>query len=119
MNYVIEGPPLSVNNSKAAVPVRGKLRMITTRKAREWKAAATWGLKSQKGTRPTINGPCTVAMFVYLKTSAGDADNYIKAALDALQDAGIIGNDRQVRQVSATKAKDAKRPRVEINIETL
>ena len=118
MNYVIEGPPLSINHAKAAVPVKGKLRMITTARARAWKLAATWSLKAQRGTTPTITGPCDVSMVVYLKTAAGDVDNYIKASLDALQDAGILANDRQVQFVFATKDKDAKRPRVEITIAT-
>lgn len=118
MTYVIEGPPLSINHAKAAVTVRGKLRMITTARARAWKLAATWTLKAQKGTTPTITGPCDVSIEVYLKTTAGDADNYAKATLDALQDAGIIANDRQVQRMSIGKQKDAARPRTEITIAT-
>jgi len=119
MNYVIEGPPLSVNNSKAAVPVKGKLRMVTTKRAKAWKLAACWSLKAQRGTRPTITGPCALSITSYLPTTAGDVDNYAKATLDALQEAGIIANDRQVQRMCIAKEKDAKRPRVEITIETL
>ena len=116
MTYTIEGPPLSINHARAAVPVKGKLRMITTKRARVWKMAAAWSLKAQKGTTPTITGPCTVSIEVFLKTHAGDADNYAKATLDALQDAGIIANDRQVQRMTIGKQKDALRPRTEITV---
>ena len=33
----------------------------------------------------------------------GDIDNYIKLALDGIQRAGLIANDRQVMQVDAVK----------------
>jgi Holliday junction resolvase RusA-like endonuclease len=116
MNYVIEGKPLSVNNTKAAVNVRGKLRMITTAKARTWKTAAAWSLRAQRGTIPTITGPCTLTIRVFLPTAAGDVDNYLKAILDALQDAKVFANDRQVQGIQATKEKDKDRPRVEIEV---
>ena len=37
------------------------------------------------------------------KSSKGDIDNYLKAALDALTDAGMWNDDSQVVQVSAAK----------------
>jgi len=117
MKYVIEGKPLSVNNAKAAVNVRGKLRMISTSKARKWKDTAVWSLKAQNGTTPRIEGPCSLSISVFLPTAAGDVDNYVKSAMDALQSAGIILNDRQVQRISVTKAQDKYRPRVEITVE--
>lgn len=119
MNYVIEGKPLSVNHAKKPVRIRGLLMMVNTKEAKAWKLAACWSLKAQRGTRPTITGPCALSIASYLSTTNGDVDNYAKATLDALQEAGIIANDRQVQRMCISKAKDAKRPRVEINIETL
>ena len=98
------------------VNVRGKLRMITTAKARTWKKAAAWSLRAQRGTIPTITGPCTLTIRVFLPTASGDVDNYLKAVLDALQDAKVFANDRQVQGIQATKAKDKDRPRVEIEV---
>ena len=119
MNYVIEGKPLSVNAAKRAARIGSYVRMVHTREAKAWKLAACWSLKAQRGTRPTITGPCALSITSYLPTTAGDVDNYAKATLDALQEAGIIANDRQVQRMCISKEKDAQRPRVEITIETL
>ncbi len=116
--YTILGKPMSINAARAAVAVKGKLRLITTAKARAWKEKAIWELKSQRGTVPTITGPCQATITVYLPTKAGDADNYVKLVLDAVQDAGIILNDRQVNSLTVTKEVDKSNPRVEITIAT-
>ena len=49
MNYTIPGKPLSVNNAKASVVIKGRARLITTKKARAWKHAAMMNLFAQKG----------------------------------------------------------------------
>lgn len=49
------------------------------------------------------------------KSSKGDIDNYLKAALDALTDAGMWSDDSQVVQVSAAKMYGAT-PYMEISI---
>ena len=49
------------------------------------------------------------------KSSKGDIDNYLKAALDALTDAGMWNDDSQVVQVSAAKMFGAT-PYMEISI---
>jgi len=116
--YTILGRPISVNAARAAVKVRGKLRLITTAKARKWKEVATWELKSQRLNAPTITGPCEARIVLYLPTRAGDADNYVKLVLDAVQSAGIIENDRQVMSLTVSKEVDKMNPRVEITIAT-
>lgn len=116
MNYTIPGKPLSVNNAKASVVIKGRARLITTKKARAWKHAAMMNLFAQKGSSRTIHERCEVSIIFYLPTAAGDVDNYVKNTLDALQDSGIIANDRQVQRVEASKGKDRDNPRTEIEI---
>ncbi len=118
MIYTIEGRPISINSARAAVKVKGVPRLITTKKARDWKTKAAWSLIAQRGTTPCICGPCEVSLTIYLPTRAGDADNYVKMVLDALQTAAIIANDRQVQQLTVRKEVDKARPRVEISIAT-
>jgi Holliday junction resolvase RusA-like endonuclease len=118
MIYTIEGRPISINSARAAVKVKGVPRLITTKKARAWKTKAAWSLIAQRGTTPCICGPCEVSLTIYLPTRAGDADNYVKMVLDALQTAAIIANDRQVQQLTVRKEVDKARPRVEISIAT-
>jgi len=117
-NYTIQGKPISINAARAAVKVKGKLRLITTSVARKWKNAAIWELKAQRGTTPTITGPCQVTITLYMPTRAGDADNYVKLVLDAIQSAKIIANDKQVDTLTVSKQVDKDRPRVELSIAT-
>ena len=114
--YTIHGKPLSVNNAKASVVINGRPRQITTAKARAWKHSAKMDLFAQRGCTRTIFGPCDLSIRFFLPTAAGDVDNYVKNTLDALQDAGIIANDRQVQRIEATKDKDRDHPRTEITI---
>jgi Holliday junction resolvase RusA-like endonuclease len=48
-----------------------------------------------------------------------DLDNQINTIMDALQNSGIILNDRQIKEIQAKKYKDNKNPRVEIELEIL
>lgn len=116
MNYVIEGKPLSVNHTRKPAKIKGALRMVTTKEAKAWKLAACWSLKSQRGTTPTIKGPCVISITAFLPINLGDVDNYAKATLDALQEAGIIDNDRQVQRMCISKEVDRSRPRTEITV---
>lgn len=78
MNYVIEGKPLSVNHTRKPAKIKGALRMVTTKEAKAWKLAACWSLKSQRGTTPTIKGPCVISITAFLPINLGDVDNYAK-----------------------------------------
>lgn len=116
--YTIEGKPMSINNAKRPLPVKGKLRLVTTGSARKWKDSAKVQLMAQHMPAPAIEIPCEVCIDLYLPTLAGDADNYVKLTLDALQDARVIANDRQVQRLTVSKQKDKENPRTEITITT-
>lgn len=82
-------PPPSLNN--AFKNVRGKGR-VKTRAYKDWRRDAAWRLKLQKP--PHFTGLVSVTIMLPMNTR-GDADNRIKAALDSLQEAGVVKNDRQ------------------------
>lgn len=46
-----------------------------------------------------LAAPVGVRIAFYYKGSSGDGDNMEKLVLDALQEAGVITNDRQVRHM--------------------
>jgi len=79
------------------------------KKYKDWLAAATEQLKGQG---PTMEGPLAVTITVLCvrpKNPAnpypvGDVDNYAKAALDALQHAGILPDDKHVVGLQVFKA---------------
>lgn len=74
------------------------------------------GRKRPRWARATIQ-----ATFYHRTTrSRLDGDNAlaaIKAALDALQDAGVLATDRNVTHLPVVQMVDAKNPRVELMVE--
>ncbi len=76
-------------------------------------------------TRSCANGifpvPGPLSISVLVCTASGkmrpDLDNVGAACLDALQDAGVIANDRDAVRLSFILAKD-KKPGIDITVET-
>lgn len=87
--------------------------------ALKWQKEAVKQLKAQHRGAATIEGDVAVHMTVFRALNAGDADNYIKGMLDAIAEAGILRDDRQVITVSATKRVDKDNPRYEVTVEEL
>lgn len=81
-------PPPSVNEIYRNVPGKGRVK---TKAYKKWREDAVLWLRLQKP--PTFTGPVSVSIALPLATR-GDADNRNKAALDALQEAGVVANDR-------------------------
>jgi Holliday junction resolvase RusA-like endonuclease len=87
-----------------------------------WHRDAVRQLRAQwvgpRGTLPALIGPVSVHYDIVLKNHQheGDADNYMAAINDALQAAGVIANDKQIRCGTFAKRYDPGNPRVEIMI---
>lgn len=82
--------------------------------------AFLWQIKGTKG-RPTspITGPVGVSLVFYVKRlEQRDLDNMATTALDILQKAGVIANDKDVLRLSCIKS-DIGEPKVYIEIEKL
>ncbi len=88
-------------------------RVYKTREAKDWITEAGWELMSAK-IKP-VKGKVYVGVHLYLKRDS-DIDNRLKAILDLLEEQRIIENDSQVYHLTATKDKDIKNPRVEVEI---
>ncbi len=56
---------------------------------------------------------------VYRSINRGDADNFLKAVQDAIQQAGIIGDDCQLDEVYCRKHIDKQNPRISFVLEPL
>lgn len=84
----------------------------TPQRYRDWKSGAAFRLRT--GTTARFDGPVSVQVRVGAdgvevavesvppsrpKGVRGDVDNYVKAALDALVDSGVIGDDVSVQSV--------------------
>jgi Holliday junction resolvase RusA-like endonuclease len=93
-------------------------------KYRAWKeeAAIVMGAAWRRANLATVEGPVAVSILLHRdrfeisireappdrsrKGFRGDIDNYIKAILDAAQDAGLIEDDRQIVDLTAEFASE-------------
>jgi len=69
-----------------------------------WKDSALWLIKDacvkQLGGVPLWAGSVTVIAEFYGASDTADLDNLLKSVLDALQMAGVVENDRQVKSLA-------------------
>lgn len=91
-------PPPSVNSIYRNVAGKGRRK---TRAYKKWREDAVLWLRLQKP--PAFAGKVAVAIELPLATR-GDADNRNKAALDALQEAGVVADDSQCDPVTIGRA---------------
>ena len=91
-------PPPSVNSIYRNVHGKGRRK---TKAYKKWREDAVVWLRLQKP--PAFTG--TVSVVISLpRSTRGDADNRNKAALDALQEAGVVANDRLCDPVTIGRA---------------
>jgi Holliday junction resolvase RusA-like endonuclease len=69
--------------------------------------------------RPSRPGPFAVELRVHRAALRGDADNYAKAALDAMTRVGIWDDDRHVEKLDVWLLLDRENPRLEVKVEVL
>lgn len=118
--FVIVGPPRTKGNRPEMfhVPGRGIVR-VPSEAYRAWNRSAQMQLmiiKRKLGITEPITSMVWVKAQIFcdkLVTVIGDGDNYSKGLGDALQEAGILRNDRQIVSWNdMTAEKDEKNPRV-------
>lgn len=123
MKLVILGKAVTKKNSmRIARTVMGTPFILPSKANQVWHRDAVRQLREQwrgrGGTLPALTGPLSVRYDIVLRNHQheGDADNYMAAINDALQAAGVIANDKQVRCGTFAKSYDAANPRVEVTI---
>lgn len=125
MRFILDINPGDVSNNSRLIPEYDRLRRPTGRliDSPEYRA----GLQSmalqvasqrhQHGWR-TVRKPALVSVSIvtYWPTWNGDVDATSKACLDALEQGGVVENDRQCLPVTMTRGIDKARPRIEIEV---
>lgn len=113
--FVILGHAVSVNNSTtvAKTPARGMF-LVKTEERRVWDRMMVEQFRAQWNLRLPIEEEVFLVLEVYLSANTMDVDNALKPVQDAMQEAGVLKNDRLVRRASITKHVDRHRPRVEV-----
>lgn len=74
--------------------IRGNNRWVPNPRYKAFKQSLIWVLKSKWGVDP-IEYPVVVRLYIELNPRI-DAQNILKPAIDAIEQAGVIKNDKQV-----------------------
>lgn len=90
--------------------------ILKSKEALGWLKSASAQLKQQRGSTPTIEGPCEIELDIYRAINSGDVGNFAKGIVDAIEQCRIVRNDRQFMVERVEKFTDPVRPRVEIRI---
>lgn len=93
---------------------------------KRWKARAALAFRAAARGRQFSEGPLTATVRAYWPRIArqgaakglafGDVDAVAKAALDALEAAGVVEDDAQIVEVHLSKSYCAVEPRIEIEV---
>lgn len=122
-HLTIVGTPRTKKNSGRIARTRsGVPFVLPSAQYVKWRDAAWPQARAQWFTMvgQSLAAPCEVALTVYRARRTGDLDNFISAAGDLLQYAGVIKNDRLIRSWDGSRLEcDPTNPRVEILITPL
>ena len=132
--WEIIGEPVAKGRPRVA-SVGGMARMYTPAKTKKWEAMAEkiFRLNPQG---EMMGGPIKVIIDVYFKrpqrlpkgggqqynwVTRADLDNCIKAVLDAMQNAELMQDDKQIVRISASKwyTSADQSPRVEVSMQSV
>lgn len=129
VQFVFSGAPRTKKNSQRqfmAVSKAGKRyrRVMPSKAYCDWldlvraQAFEVMGDLRTKGVTFPITGPVAVKAHFYRQRDCGDLCGFEQALGDALQDIGVIDDDRQIVSWDGTRLlKDARNPRVVVSIE--
>jgi Holliday junction resolvase RusA-like endonuclease len=117
MNFVILGPPRTKKNSLRIFKHGSKTSIVPSNRCTQWTASAIRQLREQDELGVPIAEPVNLRALVYRDKLTGDLINYLQAVCDALEDAGIVENDKYIVSLDGSRMfKDRCNPRVEILI---
>lgn len=128
LRFVVPGKPVS-SNEMYRRDRRGFVRKTEAAFAFAHAIAAHGARARKKARAPLLTGPVDVLITLFLANERPDGDGPVKVILDSLQPsrahrhpahrrigAGIIANDRQVRDHHVRRRIDRQRPRIEVAV---
>jgi Holliday junction resolvase RusA-like endonuclease len=119
---ILGRPRPKKNSPRIARTPTGRPFILPSQANQVWHRDAVAQLRAQwrgaKGPLPALTGPVSVTYRFLLpdRRSEPDADNLMAAVNDALQAAGVLANDRQIRCGTFSKSFGGDAPRVELVI---
>ncbi len=113
----IQGVPRTKKNSAQIVRAGFRPRLIPSAAFRAWNRLAQTQLMRLRPASPIEGGLNCRALF-YREALRGDAVGFYQAIADALEEARIIVNDKQLISWDGSRLlKDAINPRIEVILE--
>jgi len=114
---------------KPVVTKSGRATMVRGKAHRSWEDAAVLIVRAAARGASIKLGPVSVTVSCYWPAqhrkapstglAFGDVDACLKAVLDVLTKARVIGDDSQVVELVARKGVDRHRPRIEIEVRSV
>lgn len=119
--FTIPGAPRTKKNSGRIVRAGGRARMLPSKQVVEWNRAAQLHLipvLQQLSWHPNgITDEVNCCALFYRHALVGDAVGFYQALADALEEAGIVENDRLIVSWDGSRMlKDAANPRIEVTL---
>lgn len=113
---VVLGEPVVAREAGEAVLVRGYPVVVKTERARLWVAGAVRQLAARRPARPF-----TANLAIECRAWCGNGATALAPELlaEALERAGIVADERQIREVHFFAASDRARPRIELALRLL
>ena len=87
-----------VSENRRLAPGRGRWHL-----SKEYRAFKLSLVSAFTPGAERFEGPVSVRLIMQLRNKRRDAQNLIKPVLDALQEAGVYADDRQVRHLTLTR----------------
>lgn len=117
-HFVVTGPPRTKKNSARIFKrADGSPFIMPSKQAKSWQKDAAAQIARQNVNRLHLQRPVNVVALVYRERAVGDLVNYLQAIADALEQAGVVRNDKWIVTWDGSRLKkDKARPRVEITI---
>lgn len=122
LTFVLTGAPRTKKNSGRIVRAGKFPRLLPSATFCEWNALVQpqlMLLRSMTHGLP-FRGPVNVKALFLRDADRGDACGFYQALADALEEGGVVENDRQVRQWDGTRLLvDRQNPRVIVTVEAI
>lgn len=121
MRFVLLGQPCAKGNSRRILRAgRGPTARPFLAKSAEANAMVkdyVMQLRAQRRGAPTLTGPVRLVATIYYGSRRPDLDESL--VMDALEEAGVIANDRQIEEKVIAKRIDKDNPRTECEVVAL
>ena len=105
--------PPSSNRYWRSIVNNGRLRVLKSKEAREFREACFWAAKAK--VKRMLEGPVALSLMVYFPDRRGDLDNRVKQLFDGLQGA-VYANDSQIMHYEVTRKFDKENPSVAVEV---